>query len=268
MPIIVFQHSDDASGGIGRLGPILRDRGFTFAVHRLDLPVGGAGGGGGGGGGTAGAGAGAVGRPVPADYDNVQGVISLGGPMNVGDVGQFPWLQQEMDYLRGAHERQLPVVGVCLGHQLLAKALGGDVAPAAKPEWGFRRITQTPAGNTDVMLAGIPWSSYQFQSHFFEVSKLPDGATLLSSSPDCKVQAFKAGLRTYGFQHHFEFTRPQIEGFARDQACQKQMAQAGLAPGDLSKQLDEHYDTYDRLSTRLCASIAGLLFPVVRRLKV
>lgn len=249
MPILVFQHGDDAAVGLGRFAPILRDLGFTTDIRRPDLPT-------------------KAGRGVPADYDNVQGVIALGGHMNVSDAASMPWLQQEMDYLRGAHERQLPVIGICLGHQLLAKALGGEVAPAAKPEWGFCRVTQTPPGNVDIVLAGIPWGSWQFQSHFQEVTKAPDGATVLAGSKDCKVQCFKAGLRSYGFQYHFEFTRAQIDGFARDQTCQKEMAQAGLSPADLAKQLDEYYESFDRLSTRLCQNLAGVMFPAKRRMRV
>jgi GMP synthase (glutamine-hydrolysing) len=247
MAIVVLQHGED---GIGRLGPVLRDDGFSTDVRRLDLPPS------------------KGGRGIPPDYDNVQGVISLGGHMNVADTAAHPWIEQEIAYLRGAHERQLPIVGICLGHQMLAKALGGDVAPASKPEWGFCRVTQTPPGNVDVMLAGQPWGTYQFQSHFQEVSKVPDGATVLASSKDCKVQILRAGLRSYGFQFHFEFTRAQIEGFTRDQTCQKEMAQAGLTPPDLLRQLEEHYDTFDRLATRQCQQIATLMFPSVSKLRV
>jgi len=266
MAILVFQHGDDAGAGIGRLGPILRDHGFTVDIRRLDKAAGGRNGTAGhaGIGGGAGVGAGAG---VPGDYDGVQAVISLGGPMNVSDAPNLPWMQREIEYLRGAHDRRLPVIGICLGHQLLAAALGGQVARAAKPEWGFCRITQTPPGNTDVMLAGIPWTTHQFQSHFCEVTKAPEGATVLASSPDCRVQCFKAGLRSYGFQYHFEYTRDQIEGFARDQACQKEMAQAGLTPPDLLKQAAEHADTFDRLSNRLCANIAAFMFPATARLR-
>src|SRR5206468_4056424 len=105
--------------------------------------------------------------------------------------------------------------------QLIARALGGEVAPMAggKHEWGFHRFVQTPAGNTDTILAGIPWGTWQFQMHGQEVSKPPEGATILQSSAACRVQAFRTGLRTYGFQYHFEIMRDRLDGAAagRDQ---------------------------------------------------
>jgi GMP synthase (glutamine-hydrolysing) len=90
----------------------------------------------------------------------------------------------------------------------------------------------------------------------------------LAGSKDCRVQCMKAGLRSYGFQYHFEFTRAQIEAFTRDQTCQKEMAQAGLTPPDLLKQVEEHYDAFDRLATRLCMNIATFMFPAHQKLKV
>jgi GMP synthase-like glutamine amidotransferase len=150
---------------------------------------------------------------------------------------------------------------------MLAAALGGEVAPAAKPEWGYCPVNITVPGQTDVMLAGIAWSSPQFQCHFKEVSRAPEGAVVLASSPACKVQAFRVGQRSYGFQYHFEYTRGQIEGFGRDARCQKEMAEAGLTASDLAKQIGEHHETFERLGERLCRNIAMLMFPVSRKLR-
>lgn len=252
MAIIVFQHGAD--GGLGRIGPILRAHAHRLDVRRLDLA------------GRAGNGAG-----VPGDYDDVDGVISLGGGMNVSDAATLPWLQAEMDYLRGAHERQLPVVGVCLGAQLIAKALGGEVAPmgaggaagAAGAEWGFCPVKQTVAGNTDTILAGVPWSTHQLQMHFQEVSKLPEGATLLMTSAACKVQAYRVGLRTYGFQFHCECTRNEIERFSRDAQTLSEMHKGGITPAEFQRQAAEHYDTFARVSDRLIGNVAAYMFPLM-----
>lgn len=243
MPIIVFQHAP--SDGLGRLGPILRDHAHKLDIRRLD---------------QRGAAA------IPGDFDGVTAVISLGGPQNVGE--SHPWMQAELAFLKGAHARQIPLIGLCLGSQLIAHALGGEVGPAAKPEFGFCRVSQAPAGNTDIMLAGIAWNSHQFQAHAHEVKKLPPDALLLASSKDCKVQCYRVGLRTYGFQYHFECDREDVEAFGRDSWCKGVMQSLGMTDADLKAQTAEHYESFARLGDRLCGNLASFMFPAVSRMRV
>ncbi|MGE3107832.1 MAG: type 1 glutamine amidotransferase [Phycisphaerales bacterium] len=235
MSIIVFQHSP--LGTPGRLGLTLRDHGFRMDIRRLDLP------------------ATRTTPHVPADFDNVDGVISLGGPQNVGD--DLPWMKPEMEFLKEAHARRLPVIGICLGHQLLAHALGGSVGPMEKPEWGFPAVDQHPIANTDIILVGVPWSSRQFQAHGQEVKQLPAGATLLQSSHVCQVQAFRAGLRTYAFQYHFECDREMVRNFAESSV--DELSGIGLSPADIKAQADEHYDRFAVIADRLCVNLATFL---------
>ena len=244
MSIIVFQHG--AGVGPGRLGVTLRDHGFKLDVRRLDL-------------------LGAAG--VPGDFDNIHGVISLGGEQNVGDP--VPWMQPELAFLKEAHARQLPLIGVCLGHQMIAKALGGEVGPlegggGGKTEWGFTKVSLNPTGQTETMLAGIAWDSMQFQAHGQEVKQLPPDATLLGSSAACKVQTFKAGIRTYGFQYRFECDRPMIDEFIASSA--ESIAKAGLTAADVKAQADRHYEMFGRMADRLCVNLATYQFPLLRRL--
>lgn len=245
MSIVVFQHS--AEDTLGRLGPFLRDRAHRIDIRRLDLSLS------------------QGGSLVPPDFDNVQAVISLGGPQNVGDGS--PWMNAEMDFLREAHKRQLPLLGICLGHQLIAAALGGEVGPSEKPEVGFCRVQQTVPGNTDTMLAGVPWGTYQFQSHGCEVKKAPPDSVVLASSAGCKVQCFRVGLRTYGFQFHFEAERSDIDAFARDGFTQSLCEKSGISAADLKKQADEHYDTFARIGNRLCDNVATYMFPALKKLR-
>lgn len=242
MAIIVFQHSD--IGEPGRLGITLRDHGFKLDIRRLDIdPI-----------------------RIPPDYDDVHGVISLGGPQNPDDDGiaHDPWLQAEINYLRGAHERELPVVGVCLGAELIALALGGAVTRMNRPEYGFAPLHINPAGQVETILAGIAWEHPQLHLHSCHVSTLPRDATLLASTDACKVQAFKAGIRTYAFQFHFECDRPMIEAYGR--RCAVELSECGFAPGEFTQQIDQHYARYARHSDRLCLNIATCLFPLERRL--
>lgn len=241
MAIIVFQHF--ATGTPGRIGVTFRDHGLNLDIRRLDLPQS------------------AANPHFPADFDDVDGVISLGGPQNVGDP--HPWLETEMAFLREAHNRKLPVVGVCLGAQLIAAALGGKVGPMPKPEWGFPVVSQHPVANTETILAGIPWRARFFQSHAHEIKELPPGATLLQSSEACKVQSFRVGLRTYAFQYHFEADLEMARTFA--EGSRDELAAAGLDLAAINAQADEHYERSALLANRLTVNIASYLFPALQR---
>ncbi|MBA4029252.1 MAG: GMP synthase [Planctomyces sp.] len=242
MAIIVLRHSD--VDGLGRLGEVLRSYAFVLDERRPDRD-----------------GAGAI----PRDYDGVQGVISLGGPQNVGD--QTEWLAVEQAYLRGAHERRVPVVGVCLGHQLIAAALGGEVGPAEAPEFGVSTVELSAAGQTDTVWAGVPWEAAVFQSHGHEVRRAPAGAAVLASSKACKVQAFRAGQRTYGFQAHIEVTPAGIEGYLAGEFGRGVCARLSLTEGDVRRAVAERADALARVSTRLCENIASFLFPPIKKLR-
>jgi len=234
--VLILQHN--ARCGPGRLGATLRDHGFRLDVRRLDLPVD------------------RGGRPVPPDLDNVHAVLSLGGPQNVGE--SHPWLEPEMTLLAEATGRGLPVVGVCLGHQILAAALGGEVGPMDTPEAGFHPVELTFDGRNDTLLSGVAWKSSQFESHGHEVTKLPDGAALLASSPACKVQAFRVGHRAYGFQYHLECDREMAESYPSGDAGVWE--RAGVSADQFRAQLDDHYEMFARLADRVCVNLATFAF--------
>ncbi len=243
MAIIVLQHSDVDT--LGRLGPVLRDLGHKLDVRRPD---------------RAGASA------LPTDYDSVHALIVLGGPQNVGD--DLPWMAPELAYIKGAHARQLPVLGICLGHQMIASALGGEVSVAAQPEFGYCAIRTNVPGQTDTLLAGVPWNAMVFQTHAREVSKLPPDAALLQSSNDCKVQSFRVGLRTYGFQYHFEVAPSEVEAHIKTAAAQAAMAARSLTAQGVRQQAAEHADIATRVGTRLCDNIATVMFPMMRHARI
>ena len=234
MPIIVLQHSD--INRPGRLGMTLRDHAFEQEIIRLDL-----------------------GESLPPDFDDVDGVVSLGGPQQLDE--KHAWIQGELDFLKEAHERSLPVIGVCLGAQLVAKALGGEVGAADEAEIGFTDVTVNARSHTETMLAGISWAAPQFQRHSYEVKELPAGAHLLASSSRCKVQAFSAGMRTFGFQYHFEAGREIIADLTRD--AKTELHRMGLTTEEFAQDMETKYPVFARLADRLCVNIATYLIPRV-----
>lgn len=198
------------------------------------------------------------GQVIPSHLEQVEGFISMGGPMNVDQVDQYPWLEQEMQVLRVACLAGLPVVGVCLGAQLMATALGGKVTSMAEPEIGWHPLTLTRAGVTDPIHQDILQESMQFHVHGQEVSELPAGSVALASSPSCENQAFTVGRAGYAFQYHFEWDQQELSQILRD----PWIASVGGSPEVIGGQINRHYDSYQRSGERLCGAMASHLFPM------
>ncbi|HEX7009708.1 MAG TPA: type 1 glutamine amidotransferase [Phycisphaeraceae bacterium] len=239
MALLVFEH--DPQETPARLGAILRDYGHRLRVIELH-----------------------AGQAPPPDLDDVDGIVSMGGPMNVDEADQYPWMAQELALIRQAHEQRLPIVGVCLGAQLIAVALGGQVASMPQPELGWHEVTLAFPGTIDPVLAGVPWRSVQFHMHGQEVVKLPAGATPLAGSKACRNQAFKVGLTTYAFQYHFEWTRADLDRVLDANA--DWLREAGVDAEAIRQQVEEHYPLYRHLGDRLSHNIAQLLFSVNKRM--
>lgn len=146
-------------------------------------------------------------KPYQGDpYPNareIRGMISLGGPMGANDEAAFPWITQECALLRHSVEAQLPTVGVCLGAQMMAKALGGKVERHSKYEIGWFPIELNEDGKADPILsvAGDAPMVYQWHEDTFH---LPPKATLLAGSKACPRQAYRISNHAYGFQFHPE----------------------------------------------------------------
>ena len=202
-----------------------------------------------------------AGDTVPIDLDDVDGIVSMGGPMNVDQADKYPWLDHEMRYIKAAHEAHIPIVGVCLGAQLIAAALGGQVAAMDEPEIGWHEIKLTFPGTVDPIFNGIGWQTVQFHIHGQEVKQLPPEGVALVSSTRCKTQAFNIGLTTYGFQYHPEWDRRDLEEIIQDPF----IAEAGLSGQQILQEVNDFYDDYRRLGDRMCHTIAMNLFPIDKR---
>lgn len=141
-------------------------------------------------------------RPIP-DPTNYQAVIVMGGPQHVYEDEQSPYLAREKDVLRQAVEAEVPILGICLGGQLLASALGAEVRRHHLSELGFFEIPLTEAGSHDPLFAGLPGHQLAFHWHA-DVFELPGGALHLASNENVPNQAFRYGKHAYGLQFHIE----------------------------------------------------------------
>jgi len=145
------------------------------------------------------------GARLPEEAREYQAVIVMGGPMGVYDEAEYPFLRDEHHFLQGVMAQGVPLLGICLGSQLLAKALGARVYRNPQKEIGWYTVDLTPAGAADPLFAGLPSPVSVFQWHG-DAFDLPAGATPLASSPLCTHQAFRYGDRVYGLLFHLELT--------------------------------------------------------------
>jgi GMP synthase (glutamine-hydrolysing) len=146
--------------------------------------------------------------PADVDISQASGLIFMGGPMSAND--DLPYLRRELEIIQQAVAAGTPVLGVCLGAQLVAKALGSRVFRNPVKEIGWYPITWTPAAARDRLLNGLAGTESVFHWHG-ETFDLPAGAELLASSVACRNQAFRWGENVYGFQFHLEVTPEMIE---------------------------------------------------------
>jgi len=186
---LVFQHMDDEPPGL--FGEFLRERGAALDVVMLHR-----------------------GEAVPslAPYDFL---LVMGGAMDIWETEAHPWLAAEKAAIREwTINRSRPYFGVCLGLQLLAEALGGEVGLAKAAEVGIGRVTLTARGKRHSLSAGLKTSLKVMQWHHAEVTRLPEGAEVLASSPVTPVQIMAIGREMVATQFHGELTPALVERWA------------------------------------------------------
>ena len=149
------------------------------------------------------------GDAIPTDSSDIDALVIMGGPGSA--TSDEPWIEDTKALVRTLDAAAMPVLGICLGAQIVAHALGGEVGPVdAGYQFGLADIHLTPAGRDDPLFAGLGWSHVQLHHHGEAITTLPDGAMGLAKSDDTAVQAFAKGLRTYGFQFHPECSHDRI----------------------------------------------------------
>ncbi len=153
------------------------------------------------------------GDSLPKNFNGIEAVISLGGPMNVYEEDKYSFLAPENEFLKQIIAQEIPFIGICLGSQLLAKACEARIGSSPEKEIGFYPVQLTSEGKQDPLFEGIAESVDMFHWHE-DMFELPPGATLLASSQGCPHQAFKIGPNAYGLQFHMEVTESTIQKWA------------------------------------------------------
>ncbi len=189
MKILVLQHAEVEHPGSFR--DFLREDGHSWDTVELDK-----------------------GESLPS-IDGYDALWVMGGPMDVWQEDTHTWLVAEKAFIRDAVEgRGLPYLGLCLGHQLLAEALGGAVGPSKHPEIGVLDVHMTEAGATGVFLDGVAETFKCLQWHSAEITQMPPGGECLATTQACPVQALKWGPRAYSVQFHLEVEPDTVANWA------------------------------------------------------
>lgn len=189
MHVIVFQHLAVEHPGI--LRDFMRADSITWHTVELD-----------------------EGAQIPP-LDAFDAMIVMGGPQDVWQTREHPWLASEIEAIgKFVADLKRPYLGICLGHQLLAAALGGRVAPGRQREVGVMDVTMTDAGTRDPLLRGASNPLCVLQWHGAEVQYVPKGIDILAESPACAIQAIGFERRAYGVQFHLEATETTVRDWA------------------------------------------------------
>lgn len=183
-----------------------------------------------------------------------EAIISLGGPMNVYEEDKYPFLKDEDNFLKKAIKEEIPILGICLGAQLLAKACGAKVTKAAQKEIGWCGVELTQTGKSDRLFAGLPHKLSIFQWHE-DTFALPESAAHLAQSKVCPNQAFRFGKNAYALQFHVEVTPDMIGSWVKAYApkeswvidTQKMLIEAGKKKAAFERQANLIYLNFIRM---------------------
>jgi len=192
------------------------------------------------------------GDPVPGEAD---ALVVLGGGMGVYDQDRLSHLRDEIRLLRRCVEQERPVLGICLGSQLLACALGGEVAKAPRKEIGFYRVRLAEAAREDPLFGAAPESFVAFHWHG-DAFTLPRGAVPLASSTMTPVQAFRFGARAFGVQFHLETDEEVLSAMLQGE---EELVEVSLEPEALRAQAARELPRLREIARPIFSRFAALL---------
>jgi GMP synthase (glutamine-hydrolysing) len=190
-------------------------------------------------------------RPEPpADPLGYDAVFVLGGAVNVDEGERHGWIAEEEALLRELLARDVPLLGLCLGGQLLAGAAGAEPRRASRPEIGWHRVEVAPEGEDDPLLGSLAPAFEAFQWHSYEFP-LPPGAVPLAHSDVC-LQACRVGERAWALQFHPEVSRADALHWVEDYEADPDAVRIGIDPAVVGPETEEKIGAFNELGRDLC----------------
>ena len=210
--VLFVQHGETDKPGL--LAHVLSDRGIVLDVIRPDL-----------------------GEPVPQNLDFHEGLAVGGGAQGAYETDLYPYLSAEVELVRAAAGAEKPVIGLCLGAQLMAAAFGAEVRPGAVREIGFLPVKLESIADFDPVWCGLPKTFVTTHWHG-DVFDVPPGGMRLGGSELTPNQLFRYGGALYGMQFHLEMTPEVLEEMVAD--SRRDLLDLGVDPDSLAKEGRHH----------------------------
>ena len=222
-PLTIFRHI--ACEGPAYLAEVLERHAIPWRLIRID-----------------------EGEMLPETLDDCSGLVFMGGPMSVNDP--LPWVEQELKLIRMAQAANIPVLGHCLGGQLISKALGGTISANPVKEIGWHSVRSSRTTAADSWLAGLPEANTLFHWHG-ETFSLPEGAELILENDNCTHQAFAIG-NTLALQCHVEMLEPMVGEWAALYAHELQQTGATVQSAEqMAKNLPARINAAQQVADQL-----------------
>ncbi|MBI5286038.1 MAG: type 1 glutamine amidotransferase [Deltaproteobacteria bacterium] len=218
-PILVLQHLEGE--GLGTIKNTLRIKGIKPVSIKIF-----------------------AGERIPEDTSGYSGLIILGGTMGVYEDDIHPFIRDEIALIRKALKDGLPILGICLGAQMLAKAAGGEVYKGGKKEIGWYKVGLTPEAKRDRLFMDLPEELTVFQWHG-DTFDIPAGGVRLAYSNVYPNQAMRVGERAYGLQFHLEITEGMIKDWLKD--YERELATTEIDPERILEGTPENIQTLNGL---------------------